>query len=233
MSGKGKPDLEICPRCHERSYFYNSYESKWECLNPRCWKYSGSRVQFDVPLWLVNIFESRHLFSFLICLGVLLWAYLATRFTNDNPISIALGIAITIVAVISLRLLLKAFIPSYRRQLRSGRFSHHLYTFLHSKFVRLLLILTIIGLFLWASYVAYILISFNTAHFWLNVILFIMLIVFVVWAVNVYRNSRVLAYKPRFVPVFSMLLVIAVVLSFLNVYPFSIPTYAISTFFTY
>ena len=55
-------------------------------------------------------------------------------------------------------------------------------------------------------------------------------IVFFSWVVRIYRNSRLIARRPKFAPVFFSILLSVVVLGFLNIYPFSIPRYAVTSF---
>jgi len=41
------PKLRVCPRCHERSLFYNDKESMYECLNKRCKAKSKSLEELE------------------------------------------------------------------------------------------------------------------------------------------------------------------------------------------
>jgi hypothetical protein len=93
-----------------------------------------------------------------------------------------------------------------------------------------LLIFSILGLLIWIIYTGYILLSFKTLHAIPTAILLIMQVVFFFWAINVYQNSRKLANRPKFAPVLWTVILAGVILSFLNVYPFSIPKYAINSY---
>ncbi len=252
MPGQEKVKLEYCPNCKLRSLFWNQTMQIWECLNPECRriytpeklseyqnnqqsnqstprqatrKRKTQQIFFDAPLWLVNILESKRVWSLLICLAVSWWCWMGIQYSG-NSFGQAIGIAFPVVLLYIIKLLLRKYLNNYKTLAVQHNISPLFYSIRKSPLIRLGIILITITLLvttIWSMYsFIYNLMQDASLIYLLNMAVLIAAQIWLLnWLCKTLRHSRYISSKPTFAVVFWPLLAAIILCAFLGVHPLS------------